>query len=91
MAAKHDLPTSDWEHSHALEAGDELVDNHEGTEITVLAVNDDGSVDVRCWIDERDGQEYVDEHWTEEGATNGLMHNDIKTADDGLSQELATF
>ena len=88
--ATHELPTSDWTHSHALEAGMELIDNHEGTPITVQAVNDDGSVEVRCWIDERHGEEYVDETWTEEGANNGLVHNDIKTTD-GKSHALATF
>jgi hypothetical protein len=91
MTAQHDLPTADWEHSHALEAGDELVDNHEGTPITVQAVNDDGSVDVRCWLDERHGQEYVDETWAEEGATAGLTRNDIKTAEGGLSHQLASY
>jgi len=90
MTKAHNPPTSDWTHSHALEAGDELVDNHEGTPITVMAVNDDGSVDVRCWLDERHGQEYVDENWTEQGAVSGLMHNEIKTTD-GKSHELATY
>jgi len=90
MSANHERPTSDWKHSHALEAGDELVDTGENTPITVDEVRDDGSIECRVWRDERHGQEYIREVWTEE-ETRGALADGIFERTDGLSHELATF
>jgi len=86
----HELPTSEWEHSHAIEAGDELIDTNENTPITVDAVSEDGSIECRVWIDERHGEEYTKETWTETEA-NGALADGIFETTDGLSHELATF
>lgn len=90
MPAKHERPTSDWEHSHALEAGDELTDTNTDTPITVDEVRDDGSIKCRVWIDQRHGQEYHTEIWSEREA-NGALADGLFERKDGLSHELATF
>jgi hypothetical protein len=90
MPANHERPTSDWEHSHALEAGDELTDTNTNTAITVDEVRDGGSIKCRVWLDERHGQEYDTEVWTEQEA-NGALADGVFERDDGLSHELATF
>lgn len=86
----HNKPTSDWEHSHALTEGDELVDTGEDTPLTVEAVHDDGKVTVHVWGDERHGGDYVTETWDEEEVRVGLRDGIIETTD-GKSHELATF
>lgn len=90
MTRTYQKPTSEWEHSHALEQGDELVDTNEDTPITVKSVNGDGSVEVRIWIDERHGQEYTTETYPEGDVTTALADGIFETVD-GLSHELATF
>lgn len=90
MVEPHERPTSDWEHSHVLSAGDELTDTNTGTPITVDEVRDDGSIKCRVWLDERHGQDYETEVWSEREAT-GALADGIFKRDDGLSHELATF
>jgi uncharacterized protein YodC (DUF2158 family) len=85
-----DRPESDWTHSHALAAGDELVDTNEGTPITVDEVREDGSVKCRVWIGERHGQGYHTEIWSEREA-NGALADGIFETLDGKSHELATY
>lgn len=90
MSTNHERPTSDWKHSHALEAGDELIDTGENTAITVNDVREDGSISCRVWLDERHGQDYICEVWTEE-ETRRALADGIFERTDGLSHELATF
>lgn len=82
----YERPTSEWEHSHALEPGMELTDQY-AISIDVEAVNEDGSVDV--FVREENGNEYH-EQWTEEEARVALTDGVVETVD-GLSHELATF
>lgn len=86
----HEVPTSEWEHSHAIEAGDELTDTNTGAEITVDEVHDDGSVTVRTWRDQRHGQEYHEETFDEEEVRVALADGIFET-EDGLSNELASY
>jgi len=52
--------------SHGLKAGDELTDVHnDDVPITVDEIRDDGSVSARVWLDQRHGQEYRRDEWTE--------------------------
>ncbi len=81
----HELPTSEWEHSHALEEGDELLD-HTGKEWRVTEVTGTGDVEVRR-LDDTHGEV---ENWSEEGTTEALATGSIERKD-GLSHELATF
>lgn len=85
-----DKPTSEWEYSHALKEGDELIDANQGTAITVDEVTNNGSIECRVWIDERHGQEYTKETWTEKEATGALADGVFETTS-GLSNELATY
>jgi hypothetical protein len=91
--ATHELPTSEWEHSHAVEEGDVLVlDRHDRAEMKwrVTTVEDNGNVRLRR-ID--DGRRDADERdtWDESSLANSLAFGDIKRERDGLSHELATF
>ena len=90
MTETHEPPTSEWTHSHAIDAGDELTDTNEDTPITVDGVNDDGSIDATVWIDERHGEESHSESWSEREVT-GALADGIFERTDGLSHELATF
>jgi len=74
-------PTSEWDHSHALQEGDELVDD-DGDVGTVVSVHDDGSVTV-AW----GGGEM--KHG-EGSITRSLADGVVKT-EDGQSHELATY
>lgn len=76
-------PTSEWEHSHALNAGDEIEALDE--QYTITAVNDDGSIDV-----ESNDTEYA-ATWVEEQVTASLSRGTIVRVSDGKSHELATF
>jgi hypothetical protein len=89
MMSDHTRPTSDWEHSHALTAGDEITDTGEDVPITVDEVHDDGSITVRVWIDQRHGQEHYKQTWAEEQVRVGLADG-ILEREDGLSHELAS-
>jgi hypothetical protein len=86
MTEAYQRPTSDWEHSHAVEADDVLVDT-QGERFRVDSVNDDGSVDVTLLDDEHD----VTDSWTEEATRTALTNGDIHRERDGLTHELATF
>ena len=79
-------PTSAWEHSHALNTGDVLVDTQYGDgPFEVLEVNDDGSVTLRNTEDE-------DTETFDEGEITGaLADGHFERESDGLSHELATF
>lgn len=82
--ANHELPTSEWDHSHALSEGDVLHDTqYDDGEFEVVTVHDDGSVTLR----EDDGET---ETYPEDEITGALAHGNFET-DDGLSHELATF
>lgn len=83
-------PTSEWEHSHALNVGDKLTDTNTGTNITVKRVRDDGGVVVKLWYDEHGGEDYTTDEWTEEQTRIGLRDG-LLERDDGKSHELATF
>ena len=83
-------PTAEWEHSHALTEGDELTDAEDATPITVEEVRDDGSVVVHVWTDQRHGQEYTTETYSEEAVRVALRDGLWKTIN-GKSHELATF
>jgi len=85
MTQTHELPTSEWEHSHALKEGMELIDQDNGDRLVVGNVYNDGEVLV-CDLT-NGGPEY----WTEEEITNGLAAEHYATKEDGLSHELATF
>jgi hypothetical protein len=82
----HELPTSDWEHSHAVEAGDELLDTqYDDGPFEVVEIHDDGSVTLR-------DTEYDDtETFDEAEITGALADGNFERARDGLSHELATF
>lgn len=89
--APEDAPASDWEFSHALQNGDELVDTNEDTPITVNSVNNDGSITCRVWIDQRHGQKYTRDTWTEKEVNCALADGIFKRVSDGKSHELSTF
>lgn len=82
----YNKPNSEWEHSHAIEAGDVLVDTQYGDgPFTVETVHDDGSVTLR-------NHEYGDTEEFSEGEINGALADGIfERKSDGLSHELATF
>lgn len=85
-----DEPESNWDYSHALAEGDELTDVQNETPITVDEVRDDGSVSCRAWLDQRHGQEYTREEWSEEEITTALADGLFETVD-GQSDGLATW
>ena len=86
----HELPTSEWDHSHALEEGDELIDTTTGAEITVFEIHDNGGITGQVWIDQRGGQEYTKREWSQEAIALALAYGIFERLD-GLSHELATF
>ena len=86
--ATHELPTSEWTHSHALETGDELETKY-GERWEVTTVQDDGAVRVRRVDDDRAGTNDRDT-WSEEAVRTSLAHGEMERTD-GLSHELATF
>ena len=88
MTDTHELPTAEWTHSHALEAGDKLETEH-GEVWEVTTVQDDGAVRVLRVDDGRNGPNDRDT-WGEEAARTSLAHGEMQRTD-GLSHELATF
>jgi len=72
----HELPTSEWEHSHAVESGDEVTDTT-CDEVHTATVHDDGSVTI-------DGERFSEQEITAALADGVLEVN-------GLSHELATY
>lgn len=72
----HITPGSDWEHSHALNDGDEVVDTTSG-ETHTITVHDDGAVTL-------DGETFG------EAEINAALRDGIVTRD-GLGHELATY
>lgn len=72
----YDLPTSEWEHSHALESGDEVTDTT-CNEVHTASVHTDGGVTI-------DGETF-----SEREITAALADGVLKV--DGLSHELATY
>ena len=87
--ATHELPTSEWTYSHAIEAGDELETEY-GECWEVTTVQDDGAVRVRRVDDGRAGADDRDT-WGEEAVRTSLAHGEMERVSDGLSHELATF
>ena len=92
----HTRPTSDWEYSHALEAGDILIDTNENTRILVEEVHDDGSV---TWVAVDDSSGAMGERikfndtretFDEAEITTALADEIVETTT-GLSHELATY
>ena len=75
MTATHDTPTSEWQHSHALESGDIIRDEHGEYTVTV---NEDGSV------------RFDGETFSEREITVALRDSVIERSD-GLSHELASY
>ena len=86
----HELPTSEWEHSHAVEEGDTLVHEEYGEEWEITTVEDSGNVRVRRVDDGREGPNDRDT-WSEEAVRQSLATGDMHRKSDGLSHELATF
>ena len=87
--APEDEPTSNWDHSHAVQEGDELETEH-GEVWQVTTVQDDGAIRVRR-ID--DGRRDANERdaWGEDAVRTSLAHDEMKRVRDGKSHELATF
>lgn len=86
MTETHERPTSDWEHSHAIEGGDVLIDTQYGDgPFEVVEVHDDGSVTL---LDREHGDT---ETFSEEEITGALADGNFERERDGLSHELATF
>jgi hypothetical protein len=92
----HTRPTSDWEHSHALETGDILIDTAEDTRLLVEAVGDDGGV---TWVAVDDSSGAMGERikfndtretFSEEEITTALADGIVESTT-GLSHELATY
>ena len=82
--ADHNQPTSEWEHSHALESGDRIVTN-DGERWDITDVRPDGSVWAVC-VDYDDA-----ESWTEDEVRTALANDELERESDNLSHELATF
>jgi len=82
--APHMKPTSQWDHSHVLEAGDR-VETEAGEQWDITDVRLDGSVWAVC-VDFDDA-----ESWSEKAVTTSLAHGEMHRVSDGLSHELATF
>lgn len=86
----HELPTSDWEHSHALTAGD-VVDVEEfGVAMEIAEVHDDGSVSTNLCPDGVDSEKKIAQEYSEEEITNALADG-LWVRTDGKSHELATY
>jgi hypothetical protein len=82
----HTQPTSDWEHSHALTAGDTLVDTqYDDGPFEVVTVHDDGSVTLR------DTEHGDTERFSEREITGALADGNFERSADGKSHELATY
>lgn len=88
IAPEH-APTSDWNHSHAVQESDEFRTEH-GEVWKVTTVQDDGAVQVRR-LDSgrRDANER--DTWAEEAVRTSLAHEEMRRECDGKSHELATF
>lgn len=72
----HELPSSEWTHSHAIESGDEVTDTIRN-ETHTATVHDDGSVTI-------DGEAFDEREITAALADGVLEVN-------GRSHELATY
>jgi hypothetical protein len=84
--ADHDRPMSDWEHSHALDEGDILLDTqYDDGPFTVERIDDDGSVTLY------DHEHDDTETYPEDEITGALADANLERQRDGLSHELATF
>lgn len=87
--APEDAPTSDWDHSHAVQEGDKYETEH-GEVWQVTTVQDDGAIRVRRVDDaRRDANER--DTWSEEAVTESLANGDMARVSDGKSHELAAF
>lgn len=73
----HTKPESEWEHSHALETGDVLVDV-DRSERATITVHDDGAVTF-------DGEMFAEREVT------AALRDGTFERDDGLSAELASY
>jgi len=79
-------PISEWEHSHALQEGDLLVDTQYGDgPFTVETVHDNG--DVTLYNHEWDDTD----HHPEAEITGALADGNLERNADGKSHELASF
>jgi len=84
-----DKPTSEWDYSHALAEGDEVVTQW-GEVWEITTVEDDGNVRVRRLDDGRSGPDDRDT-WDEDAVNCSLANGTMELKDDGQSHELATF
>ena len=90
MTAKHELPTSEWEHSHAVEAGDEYHVDYFGVTMKVKSVQDDGDV-ITHLVPDGEQETQITQEYTESEVTEALANGLWERKSDGLSHELATF
>lgn len=97
MTELHEKPTSEWEHSHAVQEGDTLVfyDGEEFEERWEIAAVDDELVRARRLpVDHRDDNwQGSDEmaSWPHDGLAEQLDQGEAKRESDDLSHELAAF
>lgn len=87
----HELPTSEWEHGHAIEAGDELIDTVEEVALTVTEVHDDGSVTWKAWEGDEHGVGDYITRTMDENAVRIALADGILERTDGLSHELSSY
>jgi len=87
--AREDEPTSNWDHCHAVQEGDEYETEH-GEVWEVTTVQNDGSIRVRRVDDGRRDPNDRDT-WGEEEVTTSLAHGGMVRVSDGKSHELATY
>lgn len=83
-------PTSDWEHSHAVNEGDVFDVDYFGVAMEVVDVHDDGSVIANLCPDDVDGDGKIEQEYSEEEITNALADG-LWERTDGKSHELATY
>lgn len=87
----HELPTSEWEHSHAVEEGDVYNVDEFGVDMEVVEVHNDGSVTANLCPEGVDEDERIEQEYSEEEVTTALADGLWERESDGLSHELATF
>jgi len=87
--APENAPASNWNHSHAVQEGDELRDEF-GCLWNVTTVQDDGGIRVRRIDEDRDSANERDT-WAEESVCAALRDGVIERERDGKTHELATY
>ena len=86
----HELPTSEWEHSHAVNEGDKYHVDYFGVAMVIKTVHDNGDVTADLVPDGEENTKITQEY-TESEVTEALSDGLWERKSDGLSHELATF